>query len=97
MEFNGQFTNEVYEQLAKQQAERKKTELAIHGLTFRKGKQIVSHSAGVNPKQAEEATRMAALAGVPTHFGADGLPVFTSYKHRDKFLKAKGWTVYDRE
>lgn len=72
-------------------------DISISGMTFRKGKQIESHSAGVHPRQAKEAERMSAIAGVPTHFNSNGLPEFTSYRHRDKFLKAKGWVVYDKE
>lgn len=76
--------------------ERKKT-LAVHGLTFRKGKQIESLAAGVHPRQVKEAEYKSALAGVPTKFTKDGKPIFTSYRHRDKYLKAKGWVVYDKD
>jgi hypothetical protein len=86
----------MYKAFAEASRERK-ADLAVHGLTFRKGKQIESLAAGVNPKQVAEAEAKSALAGVPTKFTKDGKPIFTSWKHRDKYLKAKGWVVYDKE
>lgn len=95
LDLAAQHTKACLDAAAKESKQRRT--LAISGLTFRKGKEIESHSAGVHPRQAKEAERMSAIAGVPTHFNSNGLPVFTSYRHRDKYLKAKGWVVYDKE
>lgn len=95
LDLAAQHTKACLEAAAADAQERR--DLSISGLTFRKGKEIESHSAGVHPRQAKEAERMSAIAGVPTHFGSNGLPVFTSYRHRDKYLKAKGWVVYDKD
>lgn len=96
LDLAAQHKESMYKAAAETARERKRT-LAVHGLTFRKGKQIESLAAGVNPKQVKEAEYKSALAGVPTKFTADGKPIFTSWRHRDKYLRAKGWVVYDKE
>jgi hypothetical protein len=95
VEFNGEFTQEVYEQLAKQQKERRATELAIHGMTLRPNAQIHSISSGVQPNQIAEAVAEAAKYGLHVEYDKKGNQVFRSYRQRDQVLRKKGWVVYD--
>lgn len=82
---------------AAQQAEAAKPVFGVSGMSFRPGKQIHSAAAGVHPKQIAEAEQKAAACGVPTKFDASGKPIYTSWRHRDKHLKAMGWVVYDKQ
>jgi hypothetical protein len=59
-----------------------------------KGWPMESDGAAVDPSQAKEACEYASELGVPTEFKPSGRPVFTSKRHRDRFLKAHG--LHDR-
>lgn len=53
-----------------------------------------SWAAGVLPSQAGEAYANSVKNGVPTQFSKDGDPIFTSRKHRARYLRSVG--MFDR-
>lgn len=54
-------------------------------------KPMPSDALGVHPKQRAEAEALAKFRGVPTEFGADGRPIFTSSRHFREYAKKHGF------